>query len=82
MTEVMTRRSWRASASGADRRPHGGQGVPEPVLRLGRDVGEHTLFASRLAAGSCKGWSTSTAAARFPSPFPFSRYDLRGPGFE
>jgi hypothetical protein len=52
------------------------------VIRLGRDVGEHSTFGSRLARLLLQGMVDLDRRGEVPFSIPFSRYDLRGPGFE
>jgi hypothetical protein len=52
------------------------------VVRLGQDLGEDTRFEARLARRLLQGMVDVDRRGEVPFSIPFSRYDLRGPGFE
>jgi len=52
------------------------------VVRLGQDFGEDTRFESRLARRLLQGMVDFDRRGEVPFSIPFSRYDLRGAGFE
>jgi len=52
------------------------------IVRLGQDVGEDTRFESRLARRLLQGMVDLDRRGEVPFSIPFSRYDLRGAGFE
>jgi hypothetical protein len=52
------------------------------VVRIGQDAGEDTRFVSRLARRLLQGMVDVDRRGEVPFSIPFSRYDLRGAGFE
>lgn len=52
------------------------------LLRLGQDFGRDTPVGSRLARLLLQGMVGVARRGEVPFSIPFSRYDLRGPGFE